>query len=156
MQAFAAASGGTMCVRSHRLPKDFSEVLRALRDPSARVQLVVCAPTPEHYEQVLAAPINVPPLASRDDEIDQIIMEYADDASRHLGTPRNGFLAADRHWVRTHSARTLPEIEKGTLRLVAIRQSRNVSNAAERLGMAPVSLSRWIGRRTLPMQVTPG
>jgi DNA-binding transcriptional LysR family regulator len=41
------------------------------------------------------------------------------------------------------------------LRLVAIRESRNLSNAAARLGMAPVSLSRWIGRRSLPMQIVP-
>jgi hypothetical protein len=155
MHAFAAARGGTLCVRAYRLPKDFSDVIRALRDPSARVQLVVCAPAPEDYEQVLGAPITVPTLASRDDEIDQIIMEYADDASRDLGTPRSGFLTVDRHWVRTYSAKTLPDIEKGTRRLVAIRQSRNLSNAAERLGMAPVSLSRWIGRRTLPMQIVP-
>ena len=49
----------------------------------------------------------------------------------------------------TH-VKPLAEIEKATLRLVAIRSSRNVSAAAARLGMAPVSLSRWIGRRTLP------
>jgi hypothetical protein len=97
----------------------------------------------------------VPPLASRADEIDRIIMEYAQDASAELRTPRTGFLAVDREWVRTYSAKSLPDIEKGTLRLVAIRQSRNLSNAAERLGMAPVSLSRWIGRRTLPMPVMP-
>jgi hypothetical protein len=40
--------------------------------------------------------------------------------------------------------------EKATLRLVAIRASRNMSGAAERLGMAPVSLSRWLDRRKLP------
>jgi hypothetical protein len=35
---------------------------------------------------------------------------------------------------------TLAEIEKATLRLVAIRASRNMSDAAARLGMASVSL----------------
>jgi hypothetical protein len=34
--------------------------------------------------------------------------------------------------------------------LVALRMSTNHLHAAERLGMAPVSLSRWIGRRKLP------
>jgi len=33
---------------------------------------------------------------------------------------------------------------------VALRMSETLPRAAERLGMAPVSLSRWIGRRTLP------
>jgi FHA domain-containing protein len=155
MQAFEAATGGSLCVRGYRLPKDFGDVITALRDPGSRVQLVVCAPGPEDCAQLLAVPIMVPPLASRTNEIDQIITEYAQDASAELRAPRTAFLAEDRDWVRTYSAKSLPDIEKGTLRLVAIRQSRNLSNAAERLGMAPVSLSRWIGRRTLPMKVTP-
>jgi transcriptional regulator with GAF, ATPase, and Fis domain len=103
----------------------------------------------------LAAPIQVPPLASREAELDRIIAEYAEDAIAELGTRRTGFLAIDRAWVREHAASSLPEIEKATLRLVAIRESRNLSNAAARLGMAPVSLSRWIGRRSLPMPVMP-
>jgi WD40 repeat protein len=77
-----------------------------------------------------------------------IINEYAEDAITELGV-RTGFLPVDREWVRTHSASSLPDIEKATLRLVAIRESRNLSAAAARLGMAPVSLSRWIGRRKL-------
>jgi hypothetical protein len=103
----------------------------------------------------LAAPITVPPLTSRVAEVDRIITEYADDAIAELGTPRTGFLAVDRAWVREYASASLPEIEKATLRLVAIRESRNLSNAAARLGMAPVSLSRWIGRRSLPMQMVP-
>jgi hypothetical protein len=42
------------------------------------------------------------------------------------------------------------EIEKATRRVVALRVSRNLSQAAARLGMAPVSLWRWILRRKLP------
>jgi Inner membrane component of T3SS, cytoplasmic domain len=155
MEAYAAAAGGSLCVRSRRLPRDFDEVLVALRDPRSRVQLVVCADVLGDGGPYLAAPIIVPPLASRAIEIDRIITEYAEDAIIQLGTPRSAFLAADHAWVREHSASSLPEIEKATLRLVAIRESRNVSNAAARLGMAPVSLSRWIGRRRLPIQVTP-
>jgi hypothetical protein len=158
LQALAAAAGGSLCVRSRRLPRDFSEVVTALRDPSSRVVLVVCAHAPEECEPFLAAPIVVPPLSSREAELDRIITEYAEDAISELGQlggPRNGFPTVDREWVRTHSASSLPDIEKATLRLVAIRESRNVSNAAARLGMAPVSLSRWIGRRALPMELVP-
>jgi hypothetical protein len=153
MPAFAAATGGSLCLRSLRLPRDFSEVLAALRDPDSRVQLVVCTQASEDCKAYLAVPITVPPLASRHDELDRIITEYAEDAVAELGTPRTGFLSADRAWVRMHSASSLPDIEKATLRLVAIRESRNLSSAAARLGMAPVSLSRWIGRRQLPMHV---
>jgi len=60
------------------------------------------------------------------------------------------FTEADRRWVIESASATLAEIEKTALRLVAIRMSRTLSRAAERLGMAPVSLSRWIGRRQLP------
>ncbi|HEY0994221.1 MAG TPA: FHA domain-containing protein [Kofleriaceae bacterium] len=153
MQALAAAVGGSLCVRTQRLPRDFDAVVTALRDPGCRVQLVVCAQSPRDCEPYLAVPIVVPPLAGRADEIDRVITEYAEDAMIDLGARRSGFVSVDREWVRVHSAATLPDIEKGTLRLVAIRESRNISNAAARLGMAPVSLSRWIGRRTLPMQV---
>lgn len=155
MPAFAAATGGSLCVRSLRLPEDFSSVVTAIRDPNSKVRLVICAQTPEDWKEYLAAPITAPPLASRLDELDQIITEYAEDASVELGAPRNSFLPADRDWVRMHSASSLPDIEKATLRLVAIRESRNLSSAAARLGIAPVSLSRWIGRRKLPMDVEP-
>jgi len=155
LAAVQAAAGGSLCVRSRRLPRDFAEVVTALRDPSSRVQLVVCARTPEDCESLLAAPIVVPSLAGRELELDRIIAEYAEDATRQLGTPRGGFPLVDRAWVRVHAASSLPEIEKATLRLVALRESRNLSNAAARLGMAPVSLSRWIGRRSLPMELTP-
>ncbi|HZJ67019.1 MAG TPA: hypothetical protein VFD36_26115, partial [Kofleriaceae bacterium] len=141
------------CVRSQRLPRDFAAVVAALRDPACQVQLAVCTEEPADCEPYLAVPIVVPPLAGRADEIDRVITEYAEDAMIDLGARRSGFVSVDREWVRVHSAATLPDIEKGTLRLVAIRESRNISNAAARLGMAPVSLSRWIGRRTLPMQV---
>jgi hypothetical protein len=155
MPAFAAATGGTLCARTLRLPKDFHSVITAFRDPNTQVRLVLCARTPEDCDLHLAAPIAVPPLTSRLDELGQIITEYAEDAIAELGAPRTSFLPADRDWVRIHSASSLPDIEKATLRLVAIRESRNLSAAAARLGMAPVSLSRWIGRRKLPMHVEP-
>src|SRR5215510_4232425 len=65
MQALAAAQGGTLCVRSRRLPRDFDEVATALRDPDARAQLIVCAGSPEDCKPFLAVPITVPPLAGR-------------------------------------------------------------------------------------------
>jgi hypothetical protein len=154
-RALAAAAGGSLCVRSRRLPRDFPDVIAALRDPSSRVELVVCANAPEDCEPYLAPPIVVPPLTQRTGELNRIIAEYAEDAIAQLGSARGGFLPIDREWVRTHSSASLPDIEKATLRLVAIRESRNLSNAAARLGMAPVSLSRWIGRRSLPMDVVP-
>jgi hypothetical protein len=153
MEALAAAAGGSLCVRSRRLPPDFAQVVERLRDPASQVQLIVCAEDPRACERCRVTPVVIPSLAARRDEIDRIIHEYAHDAMVELATPRSVFQAADRDWVREHAASSLPEIEKATLRLVALRASRNLSHAATWLGMAPVSLSRWIGRRELPMEI---
>jgi len=57
--------------------------------------------------------------------------------------------AAARRWVLNNASRTLGEIEKATLRRVALKLSESLPQAAERLGIAAVSLSRWIDRRRL-------
>jgi len=112
------------------------------------VQLVVCADErdADHPFLVRPAPIHLPPLAERAAEIDRVIAEYAADACAELGVSPGSFTKSDHAWVRGH-ATTLAEIDKAALRLVALRTSRNMSDAATRLGMAPVSLSRWFGRR---------
>ncbi len=153
MEALAVAAGGSLCVRGRRLPPDFDRVVERLRDPTSQVQLIVCAEGSKECERCRVTPIVIPPLAARQDEIDRIIHEYADDAMVELAAPRSVFQAADHDWVREHAASSLPEIEKATLRLVALRASRNLSQAATQLGMAPVSLSRWIGRRAMPMEI---
>jgi hypothetical protein len=77
----------------------------------------------------------------------RIVDEYALDAVAALGAPIECLNTADRAWVIRHGTDSFDEIEKSVMRLVAIRVSRNLSAAAARLGMAPVSLSRWIRRR---------
>ncbi|HWU89584.1 MAG TPA: LysR family transcriptional regulator, partial [Kofleriaceae bacterium] len=131
-------------------PRDFREVSVALRDPGARVLLVVCADEPTDGRTLCADPIVVPPLARRRGEVDRIVDEYARDAIASLDAGVTGFTRADRDWVLEHSASSLPEIEKGTRRLVAIRQAGSLARAATRLGMSHVALSKWIGRRRLP------
>jgi len=123
-----------------------------MRDLNASVQLIICADArfDTHPFLVLPAPIRVPPLTTRTKELPRIVDEYAADAIAELGAREAHFTEADKAWVLAHSALTLEEIEKATLRLVALRMSRTLPRAAERLGMAPVSLSRWIGRRKLP------
>jgi hypothetical protein len=149
-RALAASAGGSLCVRTRRLPRDFSALVARLR-ATDDVLFIVCI---EHDNAdpllVRPAPIVVPALDSRAAELDRVITEYAADAVAELGAPRSGFTDADRAWVREHAATSLAEVEKATLRLVAIRTSRNLSTAAARLGMAPVSLLRWLVRRKLP------
>ncbi|MEO7732137.1 MAG: FHA domain-containing protein [Kofleriaceae bacterium] len=150
MRAFDAAAGGSMCMWSKRLPRDFAEVTAALRDPGTRVQLIVCGLRPPDRKELVSAPIEVPPLTSRPEEIDRVVDEYAADAAVQLRVAAS-FTKVDRDWVRMHSATSLPEIEKGTARIVALREAGNVARAAGLLGMAHASLGEWIGRRRLPM-----
>lgn len=149
LEALAAARGGSLCVRSNRPPQDFVKVISALRDPDSGVQLIVCDSSPHDAEALLAVPITIPPLASRKDEIPHIIHEYTMDAAHEFSVPMR-FYTEDRDWVLQHSSSSLHEIEKGTRRLVALRAAGSVLGAAEMLGMAAVSLRRWVGRRAVP------
>lgn len=147
MAALRAASGGTMCVWPRRLPRDYAELVAALRDPSTRIQLIACGPG--EGPPIASAPIAVPAITERADEIDQLIDAYAQDAVAALGisdTPNE----VDRGWVRKHSAGSLLDIEKGTLRIAALRHAGSILRAAGLLGMAHASLGEWVGRRRLP------
>src|SRR5436190_20588610 len=94
-------------------------------------------------------------LATRSDELSRIIDAYAQDALAELDASGTGFADTDHAWVREHAAGSLAEIEKATLRLVALRASSNTTIAAARLGMAQVSLVRWLGRRCPSARVAP-
>lgn len=102
-----------------------------------------------HPFLVRPASLHLPPLAGRAAELDRVIAEYTVDAVAELGALRASFTDRDHAWVRQYAAMSLAEIEKATLRIVALRTSRNLSRAAARLEMAPVSLASWIDRRTL-------
>jgi hypothetical protein len=148
LAAFEAATTGAVCLRASRLPRDFAELALQLR-AAADVVLIVCFDVRDEESALLVrpTPIQLPPLASRDDEIDRVIAESAADALAALAAPETAFTAADHAWVRQHAATSVAEVEKATLRLAAVRSSRSLHAAAARLDLAPVSLSRWLGRR---------
>jgi hypothetical protein len=145
--AAQAATGGSLCVRTVRLPRDLSSMLALVRDSNARAQLIVCSEKMDLGGALFAVPIDVPPLKERAMELPRIIEEYALDAIAALNAPLESFTSTEREWVIEHAATSLPEIEKATLRLVALKTSPSVNRAAKRLGMAQISLSRWMQRR---------
>jgi hypothetical protein len=147
MAAFELAAGGSLCMPHRRLPCDLPELLRSLREPDHRVQLIVC--TDRHPRDVLLRgfmPIGVPSIRTREAELPRIVHAYAEDAIAALNAPASSFLDDDHHWVM-QNARSLWEIEKATLRVVALNITRNRTQAARLLGLREVSLSRWIDRR---------
>lgn len=150
VDAFCAASCGSICLRRSRLPDDFAAIVPRLRRCHDVQYIIVCSHIDDDADPllVLPAPIQVPSLASRTHDLERVVEEYASDAVAELNAREACFTPLDRRWILEH-AKSLTEIEKTTVRVVALRMSRNLSDAAARLGMAPVSLWRWILRRNL-------
>ena len=146
--ALNAAVDGTVCVRARRLPRDFPTLLAKVSEPGASIQLIVCESRAD-TAFALSTPIEVPSLATRAEDLPRIIAEYAQDAIAALGVPARSFEPDDHRWVLDYAATSFDEIEKAILRCVALMSSSNTSRAAAVLGMAPVSLLRWLGRRNL-------
>jgi hypothetical protein len=106
------------------LPRDFASVAARLRHEDDVVLMVCTGEREETYPLLVRpAPIFVPPLAGRAGELSRIINEYALDAIAELGAAETGFTEADHAWVRAHASGSLVEIERATLRLVAIART---------------------------------
>ena len=150
VKAFWAARGGTLYLRHPFLPKDLPALMKLVRDPHASVRLVVGLDEQPRPIVDLLGPVavRVPMLHERQREISRIVSEYAADARLALGAPASSFTDTDQAWVVAHAAKSFAEIEKATLRVVALNTSKNVSAAARLLGMQSVSLSRWMSRRS--------
>jgi hypothetical protein len=144
VDALGVAAGGTVCLRSKRLPPDFAEVANALR--GARAQLIICGQRLPECTELVLAPIKIPALSTRQHELDRLIDEYAHDAVIALRSSAP-FTKTDRDWVRTHSATSLPEIEKGAWRIAAVRHAGSIARAAKLLGMSHAALGEWFARR---------
>jgi hypothetical protein len=148
--AFDAATGGSLCIRRRRPPPDFGSLVARLRG-SDNVQYI-CLDEDSLQWLVRPGPIVVPSIAERVSELPRVVDEYVLEAVVEIEpSPRSLVLTErDRDWLIAHAATmALAEIEKTSLRLVALRSSSTLSQAAVRLGMAAVSLARWAGRRGL-------
>jgi hypothetical protein len=148
VDALTAANGGTLCIRTSSLPHDIDEVMRRLYEPGCHVQLFLCMQYGRRKTFFAGAqPIEIPSLQGRDQDLARIIQEFAQDAITSLGVPHTAFLDEDSCWVLENAEDSIPEIQKATLRVVAVRASRNVSQAAALLGIKAISLSHWLDRR---------
>jgi len=155
--ALEAASGGSLCVRNSGIPHDVSGLLAGFHgpEPERPAQLIVCLSclSGSNHLALLTGPvpIRVSPLRERANELPTIVRKYADEAIATLSAPAKIFTNADLMWVIEHAARSLAEIKKATLRVVALKVStNNVKQAARLLGMAPISLTNWLKRRSQP------
>lgn len=147
--ALEEAARGTICLSAKRLPSDLRHLMRGLRQPECQALLVVCSERADEAELFNAAPIVIPSLATRKDEIERIIDEYAVDAAGPFDLGEHWLNAAERAWIRDH-LRTLAEIQKATIRLAAIRQAGSMTAGAARLGISHVAMSKWLRTHKFP------
>lgn len=154
-KAIAAAQGGTLCVRQHRLPRGFAQFVQRQRaqplEAAPEVQvMILCEDVALHLAHLAQGTITIPPLGSRSrEQVEHVVREVLLDAKAELGSEEPLF-PEDLEWMIEHSASTFAEVQKGALRLTALRMTKTAIEAAALLGMAPVSLRRWLGRRQLP------
>jgi len=147
--ALKEAAGGTVCLTARHLPSDLRDLMRGLRRPECQTQLVVCSERAGEAEVFNAAPIVVPPLASRKEEIDRLIDEYAREAAGLLGLGQHWLSNPERMWIR-NSMRTLAAIQRATIRLAAIRQAGSMTQGAIRLGISHVAMLKWLRTHKFP------
>jgi len=147
--ALEEAVGGTVCLTARHLPSDLRTLMRGLRRPECQTQLVVCSERTTEAEVFNAAPIVIPPLASRKEEIERIIEEYARDAGEPRGLGQQWLSQAEQTWIRTNMT-TLALIQKATTRLAAIRQAGSMTQGAARLGISHVAMLKWLRTHNFP------
>lgn len=142
-----AGAGGTLCVWAKRLPSDFSATREQRDAPQNRTRLIICAHTIDQLGLLSGGVVHVPPLSTRVNDVERIIDEYARDAIRRLGARASSFTEQDHAWLVEHKPATLAEIERATLRRVALSEYGGVTAAAEQLGLTHSAFSRWLARR---------
>jgi hypothetical protein len=144
--AVEAAMDGSICLRSRRLPADFDRLCESVRDAAPFPTVFVCLHGDDRVRDLLCRPLEIPPLAARASESHRLLQESLDEAATTLGTGRLRLPRQARQGI-LEGVVSFADLEKTALRVVALASARNTSQAAVRLGMALVSLTRWLHRR---------
>ena len=110
------------------------------------MMLFVCVRGRNPVRDLLVPPIEIPSLAKCAQDLERVLDECLKEAADMLCVPRVRLSTSMRECIMLH-AESIPDLEKATLRLVALKSSLNMTQAAARLDMAHVSLSRWVLRR---------
>lgn len=147
LTAVAQVRDGTVCIDDRRRPRDLVPMLEELQRPGCLAQLMVLAKSPRKADVYTLAPVVIPPLRTRRDELERITMEYEVEAVRRLGIEPLELTPAQRSWIAERSSETLPDIQRAALRLIAIRHAGSLVGAAALLQMSREALGRWLERR---------
>lgn len=150
LAAIEAAAGGTVCLLHQRLPSDLLETLQVLHRPDGQTQIVTCAANLRDAALFAAAPVGIPRLSSRKAELERIINEYATDAADAMAISDPWLGASERVWIRERVGVSLPDIQKATWRLAAIRRAGSISAGATVAGISHTAMLKWLRANKYP------
>jgi hypothetical protein len=150
----ALEHAATLCLAGKKPARDLPELAAAMRLPGRKPRTIVCAPASADVPDVMAmlakaAMIELPALATRQDELACIIDAYAADAVTALGAASTGFREHEHRWLAAAGPETLEQVEELALRVVALR-NWGVSGGSAKLGITHGALSTWASRRRIP------
>jgi hypothetical protein len=145
-RALEVARDGSICLRSRRLPADFDLLRESLRHAIPATTVFVCLHGEDRVRDLVCRPLEVCSLAARASESDDLLQEALEEAAAALGAARLCIPRRLRQGA-LEGVVSFAALEKTALRLTALASARNPSHAAAQLGMAPISLMRWLHRR---------
>jgi hypothetical protein len=148
----ASVMDGSICLRSRRLPADFDRLRKSGPDAAPFPTVFICLHRDDRVRDLLCRPLEIPPLATRAAESHRLLQEAMGEAVTALGTARVWIPRQVRQGILEGIA-SFAELEKTALRVVALASTPNPTQAAARLGIALVSLMRWLHRRPVLMAV---
>lgn len=146
-EALAAAVGGSVCIRAHRLPWDFQALAASFRQAGSLAMLFVCLRDSDQLRDALCPPVRIPSIAECEPDLDRLLNECFLEAAAELEVRRVRLASRHRQDI-LRDAESVPDLEKTALRIVALASSRTVGYAAAKLNMASISLTRWMRRRS--------
>lgn len=149
LEALSCVADGTICIDDARRPRDLVALLDEWRRPTCAAQLVVLAKRARRAAVYTPAPVVVPPLSERREEVERLIAEYEAEAVQRLGVAGLELAPVQRTWICERSSDSLSEIQTATLRLAALRHAGTVAGAAALLRISHVSMGQWLERRRL-------
>lgn len=145
-EAVSAALNGSVCIRHYRQPKDYNSLVKEIRNKTNVTLIVIYISIIDH---VKPAPVVIPSLREVGERLGPMIDEYVCDAIYEFDALDGCVDNDDKKWI-AENIDCIADIEKFAMRLVALRRSGTLCNAAKRLGMASVSLDRWVRRHGMP------
>jgi hypothetical protein len=150
-----AAGTGTLCVNTMQRQAEAMAVIERVYGTEyiARPQVVLCTADPTSAATLKggltrSAVIQIPPLASRAGELQDIVQEFAWEIAREQQFPGPGFTLHDLEQLGKWPYRSLAEVEDDVLRLVTLR-TWGLRPGAARLGIGHSSLHSWAQLRGL-------